>query len=226
MADGFGRLAWLYESLERTVYGANLQRTRLALAGELVGARNILVLGEGDGRFLVALLTRFEAYRVTVLECSPGMISRTRVRLAQLPQATSERVTFWQADALTAPLPESRYDALVTNFFLDAFHETELPRLVARLAGCLEPGGLWLVSDFAPPPSVERGLPRLLSRVLLPVMYAFFQIAAGLTAKHLTPSQPFLAGAGLGRKERRTFLAGFLYAELWQKPHTDRGTIR
>ncbi len=38
VADGFGRLAWVYEGLERTVYAGLLQQARLALLDELTEA--------------------------------------------------------------------------------------------------------------------------------------------------------------------------------------------
>jgi hypothetical protein len=49
--DGFGRLAWVYEGLERLVYGSLLQRARLAFIDSLAPCKRILILGEGDGRF-------------------------------------------------------------------------------------------------------------------------------------------------------------------------------
>jgi hypothetical protein len=49
--DGFGRLAWVYEGLERLIYGGLLQRARLAFIDSLAPCKRILILGEGDGRF-------------------------------------------------------------------------------------------------------------------------------------------------------------------------------
>lgn len=218
MPDGFGRLAQVYETLERAVYGDLLQRARLALVDELTGAKRILILGEGDGRFVLALLQRHKTCSVTVLEHSPGMVTRARARLeACLPEARA-RVTFQQEDALKAGFSAHEYDAVVTNFFLDLFSEVQLRPLLESLDACLEPGGLWLLSDFAPPSAVHDGRQRLLSRLLLPLMYTFFRLTTGLPATRLVSPQPFLQACGLRLERAERFRGGFVYAELWQKP--------
>ena len=43
--DGFGRLAGIYEGLERLVYGNLLMRSRTALLDSLAHAENVLILG-------------------------------------------------------------------------------------------------------------------------------------------------------------------------------------
>lgn len=222
MPDGFGRLAWVYERLERAVYGELLQRARVALLDELAGAKHILILGEGDGRFLVALLQRHKNCSVTVLEHSSGMVKWAQARLAAcLPEARA-RVTFQQEDALKTTFLDQSYDAVVTHFFLDVFSEDQLPPLVEKLSACLKPGGRWLLSDFAPPSAVRSGWPRLLSQLLLPLMYGFFRVTTGLGANGLTPPQPFMRAWGLEQVREERFCGGFVYAELWQKPEVRR----
>ncbi len=72
MADGFGRLAYVYEGLERTVFGDLLTSARNACLCSLEEAHTILILGEGDGRFLLSLLARQPRARITVLDSSAG----------------------------------------------------------------------------------------------------------------------------------------------------------
>jgi tRNA (cmo5U34)-methyltransferase len=215
--DGFGSLAWVYEGLERLVYGSLLQRARLALLESLAPCKRILILGEGDGRFLLVLLQRHGACEVTVLERSPGMLERARVRLTRHAPATQSRVTFWQADALEASLPEHSYDAIVTHFFLDVFDQKQLQILVTRLTASLEPGGLWLISDFARPQRVEGASYRFGSQVLLPLMYTFFRLTTGLSTRTLIAPQPHLHASGMGLEKTRRFCGGFIYAERWRK---------
>lgn len=218
MPDGFGRLAWVYQGLEYLVFNDRLQRARLALLVELAQAQNILILGEGDGRFLLELLTNHKTCQVTVLEQSPRMLQRTRARITRHAPKAQGRVTLRQADALRYSLPTQHYDALVSHFFLDVFSASQMPGLIRGLAASLKPGGLWLLADFAPPQAVRAGAHRLLSRSLLLLMYAFFRVMTGLPARHLIPPQPFMVGTGLELSQRKTIFGGFLYAELWQKP--------
>ena len=53
---GFNQLARPYRWLERAVFGGRLQRARCAHMQTFLAAESILLLGEGDGRFLEALL--------------------------------------------------------------------------------------------------------------------------------------------------------------------------
>ena len=117
--DGFGRLAGIYEGLERLAYGDLLMRSRTALLNSLAHAENVLILGEGDGRFLVELLKTNPSCSVTVLDSSAGMLGRAETRV---PESAMSRVTFRHADALTETFAPDAYDALVSCFFLDVFY--------------------------------------------------------------------------------------------------------
>ncbi len=215
--DGFGRLAQMYEGLEHTVFGTLLTRARSACLNDLKGAENILILGEGDGRFLVSLLSHHPRAHVTVLENSAGMLRRAQKRVqAQLPNACT-RVTWWHHDALTAPLPAAHYDAVVTLFFLDVFPEGSLETLVDRLSRSLKPGGRWFVADFAAPHTLS-GWVRPYSRVLVALMYAFFRFQTALPAKTVVPFQPFLQACGLEPVRTQNFRGGFVYTQVWRKP--------
>ena len=81
---------------------------------ELATCRAALVIGEGDGRFLVDFLTMNTTVRVDCVDASGGMIALARRRLLQLPGG-ADRVTFHIADVRYDPLPDRRYDAIVTN---------------------------------------------------------------------------------------------------------------
>src|SRR5690606_35643402 len=47
---GFVRVARIYHALERLAFGRALERARFALLPALAGCRDVLVLGDGDGR--------------------------------------------------------------------------------------------------------------------------------------------------------------------------------
>ena len=218
MTDGFGRLAYVYEGLERTVFGGLLAKARTTCLDDLGEADTILILGEGDGRFLLSLLGHTGA-RVTVLENSAGMLKRAQKRVqVQLPNACT-RVTWWHQDALTASLPAAHYDAVVTLFFLDVFPEQPLKTLVHNLSRSLKPGGCWCVTDFAAPHTLS-GWVRPYSRILVALMYALFRLQTALPAKTVVPPQPFLRASGLEPVHTRNFRGGFVYTQVWRKRAT------
>ncbi len=217
MADEFGRLAGVYEGLERLAYGNLLMRSRTALLNDLAHAEHVLVLGEGDGRFLVELLAANPHCSVTVLDSSAGMLRRAEARVREKLPKSRSRVTFRHADALTETFAPNAYDALVTCFFLDVFPVALLEQLVPKLEQILTPGGHWLLADFAAPQTLEQPLPRFYSQVMVPLMYAFFRAQTALPARTLVPPQPFLRTVGLELEHTRTFRGGFVYAQIWHK---------
>lgn len=205
----FDALAPHYAWIEAVTYGRRLQWCRTALMGDLRDARRVLILGEGDGRFLGAFLARNPEADVHVVDVSAGMLALARRR------AGSRRVTWQVADARAVEYPRAEYDLIVTNFFLDCFGPEDLARLVPRLASALQPGGRWLLGDFRVPPG---GVAGAWSRAVLAIMYGFFRLVTRLPATRLVDPRPLLLASGLTtlRAERR--LGGFLTSELWSSP--------
>lgn len=210
------RFDWLaphYAWVEAATFGRLLDWCRTALVGELADARRVLVLGEGDGRFVAAFLAANRGATVDVVDASPGMIALARQRVGGVPGAAG-RVRWHVADARQIAPPAPPYDLVVTNFFLDCFPVADLARLVPRFARCLAPGGRWLVGDFAVPSGGR--VRRAAARLALAGMYAAFHLTTRIPALRLADPGPLLRAAGLRveREERR--LAGFLTASLWR----------
>ena len=208
----FDRLARIYRGLEFLAFGRDLERARFCLLDRLAGCRDILVLGEGDGRCLARLLRAAPAARVHCLDASAAMLARAAARV---PEAEVPRVAFTRADAIEAPLPEAGYDAVVTLFFLDCFTGAQAGTIVAKAARALRPGSRWLFADFALPPA---GLRRLRARAWLALLYGFFRWQTALPARSLPPSEDLIAGAGFRPASVREFQHGLLRAVLFEGP--------
>lgn len=174
--------------------------------------QRILILGEGDGRFLAEFLLASPQAAVEVCDISAGMIARSRRRVRDDP-----RVTFRLGDARTLDFPSATFDLIVTNFFLDCFPAGQLEPLIQTLSDALAPGGRWIVGDFR---CGGKGAVRTRAAWKLAVMYAFFRLATRLSAKSLADPKPFLFANGLVRVEELTWQGGFLSAALWQRPLT------
>jgi SAM-dependent methyltransferase len=125
-----------------------------------------------------------------------------------------ERVRFAVADARTDPFPDSGYDLVVTNFFLDCFRPNELAQVVARAADACAPAALWVDGDFRLPAS---GLARTAARAALAGMYAIFRVATRLSANRLTDPAPLLTAAGFELQSEKARLRGFLSSRLWAR---------
>jgi SAM-dependent methyltransferase len=90
----------------------------------------VLDVGCGAGAFAVELARR--AAHVDALDRSPAMIDAAR-------RVVPSNVTCILADVLHEPLPDARYDAIVS---ISALHHAPVEEVLPRLAGALRPGGV------------------------------------------------------------------------------------
>lgn len=208
MPANFDPVAKPYRTLERLTLGRALERTREHFLPRLLHTRRALVLGDGDGRFLAALLARNLRLEAEAVDASPQMLALLRARC----DASKSRLKTHQQDALTFQ-PTQTYDLIATHFFLDCLTQPQVEALAQNLVPALEPQGLWVVSDFRIPP---RGALHWPARVLVRGLYLAFRILTGLRVTQLPDHERALSQAGLTCKARHVSLGGILTSELWQ----------
>jgi len=209
----FDVLARHYRWMEFVLAGDKLQRCRTAFLTRVAAANRVLILGEGNGRFLVECWRTLPDAKITVVDSSPRMLARACQRLKG-QGINSERIDFVCADALTWKPPEAAFDLIVTHFFLDCFRPEQLEPLIAVLARAAAPGANWLLADFQ---SAPAGWARFRSRLILWLMYRFFTVATRLPASSLTPPDAFLERHGFQLREREVHDWGLLHSDRWQK---------
>ncbi len=205
-AANFDSIARWYRWLEYVVFGRALERCRFALLPALGDARRVLILGEGDGRFLEKLLSINSTAHIDVIEASAVMLKLARGRLSN---EEARRVKFHLADARNWAFPEAEYDAIVTCFFLDCFTPKTLADLMPRITASARPGACWLLSEF-------EALSTVRSRVWLASMHAFFWAATNLEARQLGPFAELIAESGWENTRRVTFAGGLMSAGIWR----------
>jgi SAM-dependent methyltransferase len=205
----FDPVARIYRFAEYLALGPLLQHTRTHFLAELPPRHQALVLGDGDGRFLTRLLEHRPHLSALVVDTSATMLQLLRHRC----QPWIQRVRTLQASALTVtPLPGT--DLIVTHFFLDCLTQPELLTLTQAIAANTGPGTLWLLSDFAIPPTpILKPLAALYIRFL----YLAFRVLTGLRVTHLPDPQSALAAAGFTRIARHQVLHGLIYTEIWER---------
>ncbi len=209
---GFCRLAGVYSFLEKLMFGRQLERARFCHLPHLRDCRDILLLGEGDGRCLARLVKIAPHARFHCVDSSPAMLGRT---MARLDAADRARVTVIHADVLAWVPPPAAYDAVVTVFFLDCLSTAEVRSLVEKLAPALRPAARWVWADFVLP---ERGFARWRAQVWLGAMYRFFRHAAGLAPRHLPPAEDIFHAAGWRPVARQGFQGIFTLSVVFSQP--------
>lgn len=212
MTGGFDRVAGVYRFLEYAAFGRALQKARVAFVERLAGCQDILILGEGDGRFLRTLVQIAPAARIHCVDASARML---RLAAEQLSAVDRARITFDQTDACDLDLGTSTYDAVVTLFFLDCFSTDQVDALVSRVSRHMRPGALWLFADFAIPP---KGLARWYARVVVGGLYRFFRWQTGLAARELPASERSLKRAGLWCIDEKESRGGLVRSTVYLVP--------
>ncbi|OFW30219.1 MAG: hypothetical protein A3G76_14475 [Acidobacteria bacterium RIFCSPLOWO2_12_FULL_65_11] len=104
----------------------------------------VLEIGSGVGgpaRYLAHTV----GCRVTALELQDRLHAISARLTARC--GLGDRVTHLRGDALTYPLPETAFDAVVS--WLAIHHMPERPRVLARLARTLRPGGRIYIEDLS-----------------------------------------------------------------------------
>jgi len=205
----FDRIARPYWLLEYITLGRALERTREHFLSALKDAKNALVLGDGDGRFLAKLLEENPQLRATAVDTSVTMLHL----LGRRCERYADRLQIQRADVRRSlPHGVEPYDLVVTHFFLDCLTSDELRLLVQRVKSLLAPCALWVVSDFR----IPKGVLRLPAWLFVGGLYLCFRALTGLRTTHLPNHAAVMTNAGFVRIDRRFLLGGVLTTEIWR----------
>ena len=211
----FDTLAPHYRWMEWLLAGGKLQRCRVAFLSEVQHARNVLLLGEGNGRFLTSFVQANRTARITVVDASLEMLRQAQRRIASLAaEGAAGRVQYVHADVFSWSPPKQRFDLIATNFFFDCFRADQLATLIPQLAASATTNARWLVSDFQIP---ARGFVHWRARCIVTLMYQFFRTVTRLPARAITPIDSLLQNAGFQLCARRVSEWGLLHTDLWQR---------
>jgi ubiquinone/menaquinone biosynthesis C-methylase UbiE len=204
----FDRVAPHYRWLETLVFGKQLQRARVAFVREIGSPRRVLIVGEGNGRFLAEFVRLHPGAAVDCIEASARMIELARARIPD------GRVNFIHRKMEEVSLETGSYDLLVTHFFLDCFGEETLAPVIAKLANSATPDAQWLVADFCAPAKGWRHLP---ARFLLASMYFFFRAVARIEARRLIDYRPLLRQHGFEPTKEMLSPNEMIRSEYWRR---------
>ncbi|MBV8843408.1 MAG: class I SAM-dependent methyltransferase [Bryobacterales bacterium] len=202
------RIARLYRCFEYAAFGRELERRRFHYLRDVDGARNVLMVGEGDGRFLARFARVNPQSSIWYIDSSARMLELARAR------AGKRGICYSLGDALAMPLPNCGCDLVVTHFFLDCFNAEQQETVIARLANASSCDSKWLISEFRQPAS---GPAASWARVWLRLLYCFFGVATHLRTRSLADHRPILARYGFRLESEEISRFGLLTSELWAR---------
>lgn len=212
----FDTLAPVYRAMEWVLAGGKLQRCRTILLPDVSDAREVLVVGEGPGRWIEAACGSLPAARFTVVDASAGMLALAEKAWGRAGGELG-RIRFMQARLPGLPPRASdavAFDLIVTPFFLDCFAPEVLEEVVRELGAVAAPRARWLVCDFRVPP---EGVARARARVVLALAHGFFRWTTDISARRLTDPAPLLCDLGFAVESEITSDWGLLGATLWRR---------
>jgi tRNA (cmo5U34)-methyltransferase len=205
--SGFDRVASFYDPLAKLVFGSSLQDAQRWLLPCIPSSSTILIIGGGSGWLLQQVLEHTSPVRIVYLEASGKML-----QLAQQQNLAPPVVEFRHGTDADLP-PHEEFDIIITPFLLDLFPEERLSRLMQRLYGVLDPGGLWLFADFWP----VQQKPPLWQKLLAKSMYLFFGLLSDVQGRKLPDYRRHFDELGLKEKQCVGFYKGFVQSKIYRK---------
>ena len=225
LKDGYGALARVYFMLEKISLGNLLQEARTAYLPDLLNCQNLLILGEGGGRFLQALLEANFPGQLTLVEKSPGMVRclKERLKKKHIVLPPSSRIELADVKNWEPRSGDQPYDGVVSHFFWDQFWKSSQIQIAQRLETWLTPDALWLCADFLDPVREgNRGIRGRVQHAILLCWYLFFRWLGGMEANHLQSHRTLLKQLGWRCEASQSWAGHWIVSDLWRKnafPH-------
>lgn len=201
IASGFDFLAPFYDGLARLFIGRDIVNSQLYFLKIFKECNHLLILGGGSGWILNFIGREFPDLKIDYIDISPMMINSARKKYGG-----NKNINFIQGTE--SNIPDRLYDGVITNFYLDMFHERSLKVVIQKIKRSLTENAFWVVTDF-----VNE---RRQHRMMLWWMYQFFELIARIEATHLPDWQNQMAIAEFKIVESKNFKSGFIKSNLYQ----------
>jgi len=199
IAKGFDILTPFYDPLARLIIGKGIVASQCHFLQTLNTCSRILILGGGTGWLLDYLCRKDQPYEIDYIDISPEMLKAAQKR-------KFVRVNFITGTA--TDIPSNTYDGVITNFYLDMFHESEVQRIIMHIKSHLTNDARWVITDFVNKTSTHS--------IYLWWMYRFFRIVAKIQACQLPRWQAIMKDSGFERIASNKFSKGFISSEVYR----------
>ena len=207
MFRNYDLVARIYPALERAAFGRALDQARTAFFEPVVSSNRLLLIGEGNGRFLADCLQHKVGGSITVVDSSRKMLSLLQSRVKCIERRTALELI--HADFRKWQGAEQPFDAIVTHFFLDLFRPDSQRTVMEKMAVVSQPETIWVNVDFRP---ILRSA---CNRWIDWLQYRFDSLLSGVEAdRHYDPAH-LIRAAGWTSRQERIYCNGSVVAELF-----------
>jgi ubiquinone/menaquinone biosynthesis C-methylase UbiE len=209
----FDGVASSYLFLETITFGNQLQKCRTSMISHLTNSKRVLVLGEGNGRFLEAFCKVNPLAEILVIDESPRMLDLAKRRIANANPPINNQIKFRCANVFEILPLSGTFDLIVCNFFLDCFTSSEIGHLLGLFRQMILESGLLVVGDFRKPDSIFG---KFIGEFILKIMHVFFEKTAGISATELTDLHAMLLERSFQKAVEKKLFFGFLNSSIWK----------
>ena len=197
----YNYIARYYDTLARLVFGNTIRLSQINYIHQLKAGSKVLIVGGGTGWILDHLPD--DCTSVTYVDSSKKMIDLARRHRMKFP------VNYLQSPIEELKSLETDYDAIILNFFLDQFTESQIQNLSLDFKDMLKKDGRILVTDFVVNGSKWQ-------KFLLRVMYSFFSLTVGLKVNQLPNWREQMNATGMVTLESSYFFDNFIISCVYR----------
>jgi ubiquinone/menaquinone biosynthesis C-methylase UbiE len=206
LKNNYDKIAAGYDLLSRLVFGSALIHAQTCMLHLIAAHSRILIVGGGTGWILEELAkVHADGLQIIYVELSAEMIAHAKRRNWQQNEVVfiNEPIEHYSSTA--------QFDVIFTAFLFDNFTLAKATLIFTQLDEMLMNKGKWLFTDFH---SDQRAI-HVWQRILLKIMFLFFQIVCKIEAKELTNMVPLFAHKDyrqlLFSKRYKGFIQSFVY---------------
>lgn len=203
----YDTVAGYYDWLSRLVFGQSLIRAQTDLLHFLQNGDKILIVGGGTGELLKGINEcAKQQLQVIYVEASAKMLEKARNR-----NLHRIKVEFIHSVAEKFE-PSQPFDIIMTPYLFDNYNTKDATSLLRHLSAQLQPSGYWLFTDF----HTDTDSPAW-QKLLLRIMYKFFQTMAGIQARALPEMEKIFREQHFKKIFETRRYRNFIQSAVWQK---------
>ena len=207
----FDRVANYYAWMEKIIFGNDLEKIRNVHLKLIDDEESILLLGDGDGRFLKKISETGADGLIVSLDSSSKMIELSRKRL----QNTDLEVQYFCQKIKNFEKFESfKPDLIFAHFFLDCFTEDEVILIIDLLSQWSTKTTKIVVSDFFI--TKTNSISGTYQKLLTQTMISFFRVFCGISAKKLPNIPKIMNSKGWNCISHKSLRNSFINSWVWQ----------
>lgn len=205
MAANYDNTAWFYERLSKLVFGQAQIKAQEYFLNQVQPGATILIIGGGTGHILESI-TRLHTsgLQITYVEISAKMMTLSRRRYTGKNQVTYITAGIQDISFTTS------FDVVITAFLFDNFSEDGLANVFPLINAQVNPGGLWLNTDF-------QLTGPFWQKLMLKSMYLFFKLFKAVDVQKPPDTENIFRQYGYQLKAYRSFYRNFISSQLYIK---------